>query len=103
MSYEIRAATPPWTDGVDILIMERLFLRQPGEARRVVTALTVSDKQQGDFLEPTLRLDHDMAQQLLDNLWACGLRPTDAKSNPGALSATERHLEDMRRLVFEKP
>ncbi len=38
----------------------------------------------------------------MDDLWAAGLRPTEGTGSAGALRAVERHLEDMRRLVFEK-
>jgi len=39
----------------------------------------------------------------MDRLYAAGLRPTEQRDSAGALAATERHLQDMRRLVFEKP
>lgn len=99
--YEIRAARKPWGDGVDFLIMERSWNQDRNAPRRVVTALTVSDIAPGSFYEPTVTLPDEAAQQLMDNLWAVGLRPTDAKASPGALASTERHLEDMRRLVFK--
>jgi hypothetical protein len=102
MMYEIRAAAAPmWSDSVDLLIVER----QWGESkiRRVVSALTVKDVTEGDFLEPSLRLTRDAAQQLIDNLWQCGLRPSEGTGSAGALAATQEHLKDMRRLVFDKP
>jgi len=40
-------------------------------------------------------------QDLMDRLWQAGLRPTEGKGSAGALAATERHLEDMRKLVFD--
>jgi len=42
------------------------------------------------------------AQELMDDLWRCGIRPTDGAGTAGSMAATERHLEDMRKLVFEK-
>lgn len=54
-------------------------------------------------LEPTLRLRRQAAQDLMDQLWACGLRPAEGAGSAGQLAATERHLADMRRLVFEVP
>lgn len=97
--YEIRAAAPIWTDSVDLLILER----QWGESKikRVVSALTVKDVTEGDFLEPSMRLTRDAAQQLMDNLWQCGLRPSEGSGSAGALAATQKHLEDMRTLVFK--
>lgn len=100
--YEIRVARRPWADGVDFLIMERTWgQNNPNANKRIVTALTVSDVPPHQFVEPTLTMTDDMAQQLMDNLWAAGLRPSDAKATPGALAATEKHLDDMRKLVFD--
>jgi len=53
--------------------------------------------------EPSLRLRLDEAQQLIDELWRAGLRPTEGSGSAGAMAAVERHLEDMRTLVFKKP
>ena len=41
------------------------------------------------------------AQQLMDELYAAGVRPSEGQGSAGAMKATERHLEDMRSLVFE--
>lgn len=51
--------------------------------------------------EPTLRMDHAGAQSLMDALWGVGVRPTEV-GTAGQLSATERHLTDMRRIAFGK-
>lgn len=39
------------------------------------------------------------AQQMMDELYRIGYRPTDGKETAGQLVATERHLNDMRALV----
>lgn len=51
-------------------------------------------------LEPTMRLRPDEAQQFMDELWRAGIRPTEGAGSVGQMAATEKHLEDMRRLVF---
>jgi len=51
--------------------------------------------------EPTVRLRFDEAQQLMDSLWNCGLRPTEGSGSAGSLAATQKHLEDMRKLTFD--
>lgn len=53
-------------------------------------------------VEPTLSLPPDAAQMLMDQLWHAGIRPTAGAGSAGQLTATERHLEDMRALVFKK-
>jgi hypothetical protein len=40
-------------------------------------------------------------QNLADGLYDCGIHPTAAKGSAGQLSAVNRHLEDMRALVFK--
>jgi hypothetical protein len=39
---------------------------------------------------------------LVDELWICGVRPTEAAGSSGAIGAVKYHLEDMRRLVFKE-
>lgn len=39
------------------------------------------------------------AQQLMDELWHVGLRPTEGTGSAGSLAATQRHLSDMRAIV----
>lgn len=50
---------------------------------------------------PTLTIEYKAAQALLDSLWSAGLRPKDV-GTAGQLGATERHLEDMRKIAFAK-
>ena len=42
------------------------------------------------------------AKRLIDALWDAGVRPSNGEGSAGQLGATERHLEDMRKLVFER-
>jgi len=47
-------------------------------------------------------LFREEAQALMNQLWSCGLRPTEAKAGAGCLVATQHHLDDMRKIVFAK-
>ena len=49
---------------------------------------------------PLFTLDPTEAQGLMDQLWQCGLRPSEGSGSAGSLAATERHLEDMRKLAM---
>jgi len=49
-----------------------------------------------------LELTKESANDLMDALWALGVRPTHGDGNVGQLAATKAHLEDMRTLVFKK-
>ena len=65
-----------------------------------VAKLEFEPLEEGQYMEPTIRLDRDEAQRLMNELWSVGVRPSSGEGNFGQLGATERHLEDMRRLVF---
>jgi hypothetical protein len=57
---------------------------------------------EGNIVEPTLRIRNDEAQELMDALWDAGLRPTEGTGSAGSLAATERHLADMRAIVAKR-
>ena len=67
-----------------------------GSTKAVAQPLTFRRLEPGDAADPCARLAQDEAQQLMDELWRCGLRPCEGSGSAGALAATERHLEDMR-------
>lgn len=50
--------------------------------------------------EPTMNLNIGAAQHLMDELWRCGLRPSEGSGSAGSLAATERHLKDMQSIAF---
>lgn len=90
---EIRAVSAPWHAGVELLIRR-------GDAFGV--SVTMETQEQGTVVEPTLRIGMDEAQTLMDDLWRAGLRPTEGTGSAGSLRATEKHLEDMREIVFKQ-
>ena len=49
----------------------------------------------------TFTVEIECAQQLMDELWRVGIRPTNGAGSTGQLAATEHHLNDMRALVFK--
>lgn len=54
-------------------------------------------------LVPTLQLSMASGQKLIDDLWDCGLRPSEGSGSAGQLAATQRHLEDCRKLLSKVP
>lgn len=50
---------------------------------------------------PCVRLTTTEAQALMDELWNVGLRPSEGSGSAGAMAAIQKHLEDMRTLVFQ--
>lgn len=55
-----------------------------------------------ELQKPLFYLKLDEAQVLIDSLWDCGLRPSQGKGSAGAMDATQKHLEDMRKIVASK-
>jgi len=66
----------------------------------VGTPLVMRDAEPGMVTRPVMTLTQTAAQQLMDELWNCGLRPSEGAGSAGQLAATERHLADMRTLTF---
>lgn len=54
------------------------------------------------WAEPFTTLSMDAAQNLMDELWFLGFRPERGEMSVGQVAATEKHLQDMRSIVFEK-
>jgi hypothetical protein len=77
-----------------------LIARQDGERMSVASPITYVPLEDNADVMPTFNLQRDAAQQLMDELWRCGLRPSEGSGSAGALAATERHLADMRTVAF---
>ena len=58
------------------------------------------DERSAEPRTPTMTLDPQAAQLLMDQLWSVGLRPTEGTGSAGSLAATQHHLADMRRIAF---
>ncbi len=89
----------PWQiPGLELFITADLDNGKRACAQEVVFKETQED---GVWPQPALRVAPEDAQQLMDELWRAGLRPTEGTGSAGAMAAQTRHLEDMRALVFK--
>ena len=79
-----------------------LYAFNESRSEHLTTVLTVNQREQGAYVEPTLHLSCTEAQQLLNELWAVGYRPRDGAGTLAHVEAQKAHLEDMRKLVFSK-
>jgi len=61
--------------------------------------ITDEEAVQASSSPPMTEIRKDEAQQLMDELWRIGMRPSEGSGSAGSLAATERHLADMRALV----
>lgn len=70
------------------------------ERHRVVTGLTFTEVGAYDWPqpEPFCLLSRATGQELMDELWRAGLRPT-WEGTEGQAAATQKHLQDMRVIV----
>jgi hypothetical protein len=50
--------------------------------------------------QPSLKVKVDVAQGLMDELWRCGLRPSEGSGSAGALRAVESHRDDLKKIAF---
>jgi hypothetical protein len=75
---------------------------RPGSDLSIATSLAMEPLPPDQSLpyRPLFTLDPTEAQALMDQLWQCGLRPSEGSGSAGSLAATERHPEDMRKLAM---
>lgn len=96
MRREILAQLKAWGRGVELLIIQHTdygaFVTPPPP-----DSVKAED---GVIPEPTLVITNQEAQQLMDELWRCGFRPTEGSGSAGSLAATERHLKDMQTITL---
>jgi hypothetical protein len=91
---KVIAHREPWSSRVGLMM-----LSDDGVA--VAANITFEAFNSGDYISPAAYLDQNDAQGLMDSLWSAGLRPSEGSGSAGALAATQRHLDDMRTLVFK--
>lgn len=72
---------------------------QPNGNRYVISDVVMREIK-GNEIEPDtpIVLSVTAAQELMDRLWQCGLRPTEGSGSAGALAAVEKHLHDLQNL-----
>lgn len=70
------------------------------EAINAVTDLLFDPIPEGVRVPPAFTLSKTSAQRMMDELWNCGLRPSEGSGSAGQLASVQYHLEDMRKLVF---
>lgn len=99
--YKVHIAYSPENLGWFVYLMQnttqgRLFLLPQGKTKLVKQGETYS----GDKLYFAI-LQHEEMQALAQAFADNGIKTKDNSLMEGKLQATEKHLEDMRKLVFE--
>jgi hypothetical protein len=92
-----------WSFGLSVLFVKAETTPDSPMLIREVGKMTF-EKVEGPIPdELPLHIREQDAQMLMDELWQCGLRPSEGSGSAGAMAATQEHLKDMRRLVFDFP
>lgn len=56
---------------------------------------------QGKYPNESFVISQESAQELINSLWECGLRPAQGAGSAGQLETMKAHLEDMRKIAFK--
>ena len=102
---EIRCRREPWLcDAVTVHVAQ---ISNRDGVRTVSLGLpmqfrVLTEKDMARQQEESFRLSPSDAQQFMDELWRAGIRPTAGAGSVGQLAATEKHLEDLRKIAFKK-
>lgn len=87
----------------EIRWLVRRYAAGRGEVESLATSVTyteITPDNYGEHQDAPLTISADNAQNLMDELWRAGLRPTEGTGSAGSLAATERHLADMKAIAF---
>ena len=96
--HKIVCHREPWTGLIKVLYGRidhssgRIYGAEPVVLKEVTPGIPV---------QPMVQLEYEEGQSLMDALWECGIRPSEGTGSAGAMAAVQKHLEDMRTLVFK--
>lgn len=103
IEIEIAAERNIMERAISLYVMGRQrFGKQRLSVMSIPTFTMYEDESQalGSLREPTLKVSYEAAQRLMDELWRCGIRPTE-EGTAGQVAAMQAHLQDMRRIVSD--
>lgn len=83
-------------DAIEITV----FAERPDGSVDIAQPLTLQNCEPGDRMQPAFYLRMQEAQELMDELWRCGVRPTEAAGSAGQAAAMQKHLDDMRTVAW---
>ena len=96
---EIRVMQSRRTDGLGVFID---WYRSPDNFLTIKEPLHFEKRDIYEETPQVCNLSKTAAQQLMDDLWACGVRPTEGRGSAGQLVAVQEHLKDMKIIVSKK-
>jgi len=96
-SIKIRAELSPMGFGRKINLY---YMEQLGEKYSAADQLCMREMVDEESVPSFARIDKEQAQVLMDDLWNCGLRPSEGSGSAGAMMAVQKHLADMKKILF---
>ena len=92
-----------WNDPYNMRFSLRIYDRLDNEKVCVAEPIVMKEVDRFASTEPTISFDRkEELQDLLDDLWLLGLRPSARSDEYKAqLESVKDHLNDMRQLVFK--
>lgn len=95
-NMRITADRHPWSMFIEL----RAGVQNELGAFSVAQPVVMEPIGDGRMADPFMRLTPADAQQLLDELWRCGVRPSQEQGSTGQSAAMQKHLDDMRTIAF---
>ena len=93
--FHVRAEPKWYSRSIDLFFYEKM---SNGNVA-FVENLTMRTVESGtEIPDSAIAIPLDAAQELMDSLWQCGLRPSEGAGSAGALLATQNHLKDMQEI-----
>ena len=102
LRVHIQKSLEQWNSGFDVIFWIKTDSYIAVAEPILMKATPLDSTQAVSPSMPTLRISPTTAQAFMDELWNVGIRPTEGSGSAGALAATQRHLDDMRALVFKR-
>lgn len=96
--WKFAAQREIWNDSISL----RVGVKRDDGGFDVAEPLTMRRIEPGAMTNACLTIPFEAAQRLMDELWQAGCRPSQSIGTAGHLESVKYHLEDMRRLVFER-
>lgn len=96
----LRLYAAPWRDAFECYLIQELRPGHRAVGRPNIELVTLPEEPALIAQpEPTFTLPSEAVQQLMDELWRAGVRPSDQQESAGELAATRAHLADARDLA----
>ena len=86
-------------NSIDLYLIIEAHNKQ--DNRAIATEFILETVQEGEMYSPIVQFTLEEAQQLMDELWRVGVKPTNGAGSNATFDAIHAHLVDLQRLVFK--